>query len=106
MGSFMKLDRRFLLRGMFRGTVVSVALPFLDCFLDGNGQALAATGQRIPTRFATFFYGLGLTKALWVPKTAGLNYETTSQLRPLDPHKSKLNIFSGMRVIIDDNPNY
>jgi len=102
----MKFDRRFLLRGLFQGSAVAMTLPFLDCFLDGNGQALAATGQRIPTRFGTFFYGLGLTKALWVPKTAGLDYETTSQLRPLDPHKSKLNIFSGMRVIIDDNPNY
>ena len=51
----MALDRRFLLRGLFHGTAVSVALPLFDCFLDGNGQALAATGQRIPTRFGTYF---------------------------------------------------
>jgi hypothetical protein len=102
----MKLDRRFLLRGMFRGTAVSMALPFLDCFLDGNGQALAATGKRIPTRFGTYFYGLGLTKSLWVPKTTGTNYEMTSQLKPLEPYRGKINAFSGMRVIIDDNPNY
>ena len=48
-----------------------MALPFLDCFLDSKGQALAATGQRAPTRFGTFFYGLGLTKPLWMPKTGG-----------------------------------
>ena len=52
-----------------------VALPFLDCFLDNEGQALAATGERVPTRFSTFFYGLGLTKSLWVPKTTGQNYQ-------------------------------
>lgn len=102
----MKLDRRFLLRGMFHGSAAAVAVPFLDCFLDGNGQALAATGQRIPTRFSTFFFGLGLTTELWVPKKAGLDYEMTGQLKPLEPYKKKLNIFSGMRVIVDDNPNF
>jgi hypothetical protein len=83
-----------------------MALPFLDCFLDGKGQALAATGERIPTRFNTFFYGLGLTKSLWVPKATGQNYESTSQLKPLEPFKKKMNVFSGMRVLIDDNPNF
>ena len=102
----MKLDRRFLLRGTCRGAAAVMALPFLDCFLDSKGQALAATGERIPTRFNTFFYGLGLTKSLWVPKTAGLNYESTSQLKPLEPFKKKMNVFSGMRVLIDDNPNF
>jgi hypothetical protein len=102
----MKLDRRFVLRGSFQGALATVALPFLDCFLDSKGQALAATGQRIPTRFNTFFYGLGLTKSLWVPKATGLNYDTTSQLKPLEPFKQKMNVFSGMRVMVDDNPNF
>ena len=102
----MKLDRRFLLRGTCQGAAAMMALPFLDCFLNGNGQALAATGERVPTRFNTFFYGLGLTKSLWVPKTAGLNYETTEQLKPLEAFKKKMNVFSGSRVMIDDNPNF
>jgi hypothetical protein len=91
---------------MFRGSAATMALPFLDCFLDSKGQALAATGQRIPTRFSTFFYGLGLTKSLWVPKTAGLDYDMSGQLRPLEAYKKKLNVFSGLRVLIDDNPNF
>jgi len=102
----MKLDRRFLLRGTCQGALAVMALPFLDCFLDSKGQALAATGERVPTRFNTFFYGLGLTKSLWVPKTAGLDYETSIQLKPLEPFKKKMNVFSGMRVLIDDNPNF
>src|ERR1700722_16356203 len=102
----MKFGRRFLLRGLFQGSAVAMALPFLDCFLDGNGQALAATGQRIPTRFNTFFFGLGLTTQLWVPKKAGLDYEMTGQLKPLEPYRNKLNVFSGMRVMVDDNPNF
>ena len=85
----MKLQRRTLLRGMFQGSAAVMGVPFLDCFLDSKGQALAATGQRIPTRFSTFFFGLGLTTSLWVPKKAGLDYETTVQLKPLEPFKTK-----------------
>jgi hypothetical protein len=102
----MVIHRRTLLRGIFQGSVATMAVPFLDCFLDSKGQALAATGQRIPTRFSTFFYGLGLTTSLWVPKKTGLDYETTVQLKPLEPFKKKLNVFSGMRVMVDDNPNF
>ena len=102
----MKLQRRTLLRGMFQGSVAVMGVPFLDCFLDSTGQALAATGQRLPTRFSTFFYGLGLTTSLWVPKKAGLDYDTSVQLKPLEPFKKKMNVFSGMRVMVDDNPNF
>jgi hypothetical protein len=42
----MRFTRRTALRGMLGGGLVSVALPFLDCFLDVNGTALAATGGR------------------------------------------------------------
>lgn len=102
----MKLDRRFLLRGMFQGSAATMMVPFLDCFLDSKGQALAATGQKVPTRFNTFFFGCGLTKSLWVPKTAGQNYEMSVQLKPLEAYKNKLNVFSGLRIPFDDNPNY
>jgi hypothetical protein len=102
----MTLHRRTLLRGLFQGSAAVMGVPFLDCFLDSKGQALAATGQRLPTRFNTFFFGLGLTTSLWVPKKAGQDYETTIQLKPLEPFKKKLNVFSGMRVMVDDNPNF
>ena len=57
----MKFNRRFLLRGTVQGAVAVMGLPFLDCFLDGNGKALAADGRPLPTRFNTFFWGCGLT---------------------------------------------
>jgi hypothetical protein len=67
-------------------------------FLDSKGKALAATGRPLPTRFNTFFFGCGLTKQLWIPKTGGKDYEMTSQLKPLEAFRSKLNVFSGLRV--------
>ena len=101
----MAANRRFLLRGLFQGGGAVVALPFLDCFLDGNGEALAATGQKIPTRFGTFFWGCGLTKALFLPKSSGVNYEDTPQLASLKPYKAKFNLLSGFRAYVDDKPN-
>ena len=97
--------RRFLLRGLFQGSAAVMALPFLDCFLDSKGQALAATGRAIPTRFGTFFWGCGLTKTLYLPKASGANYDDTPQLASLKPYKNKLNLLSGFRAYIDDKPN-
>jgi len=101
----MKIDRRFLLRGTCQGALAVMGMPFLDCFLDSKGKALAATGRPLPTRFNTFFFGLGLTKQLWIPKSGGKDYEMTGQLKPLEPYRAKLNVFSGLRVPLDSKPN-
>jgi len=90
---------------MFQGSAAVVALPFLDCFLDGNGRALAATGRPIPTRFGTFFWGCGLTKSLFLPKSTGANYEDTPQLASLKPFKGKMNLMSGYRAYVDSRTN-
>jgi hypothetical protein len=41
------------------GGAVSLALPFLDCFLNTNGTALAS-GAALPLCYGTWFWGLGL----------------------------------------------
>lgn len=102
----MKIDRRSLLRGTFNGALAVMGLPFLDCFLDSKGEALAATGKPLPIRFNTFFFGCGLTNQLWIPKTGGKDWEMTPQLKPLEAYRSKLNVFSGLRVPLDDNANF
>ena len=51
----MKLDRRFLLRGTCQGALAVVGMPFLDCFLDNKGKAMAATGRPLPTRLGHLF---------------------------------------------------
>jgi hypothetical protein len=89
---------------MFQGSAAMVALPLLDCFLDGNGTALA-DGKPIPVRFGTFFWGCGLTKVLSQPKTTGLNYEDTPQLESLKPYKAKFNYLTGYRAFVDRKAN-
>ncbi len=97
-----KLKRREVLRGMVGGTAVSVALPFLDCFLNSNGTALA-DGGKLPVVFTSWFQGLGFTPGFWEPKTQGFNYESNLQLKPLDPFKKKITVFSGLRAYTDGN---
>src|SRR6478735_1292950 len=103
-GDLMKFNRRSLLRGSCQGALAVMALPFLDCFLNSKGRA-QTNGRALPTRFNTFFWGCGLTASLWIPKAAGTDYEMTVQLKPLEPYRKKLNVFSGLRVPLDSKPN-
>jgi hypothetical protein len=97
----MKFDRRTALRGMLGGGAVSVALPFLDCFLDINGTALAATGAPLPIRFGTWFWGCGLTPGRWIPRNTGAGYDMPPELKPLEAFKDRLSIFSGFKANTD-----
>ena len=100
------LSRRRVLRGMMAGGVVSVGLPFLDCLLNENGTAFAATGRALPPRFGTWFWGLGLGESSdWVPKATGSDYELPHSLGALKPLQSKMNLFSGTNVNLDGQTN-
>jgi len=102
-------SRRTIMKGMVGGAAVYVGIPTLDMFLDGNGEAYADTGVRLPVRFGTYFWGLGLTDtpagSRWVPKTKGPGFEITPELTSLTPVKDKVSVFSGFRVIGDGRPN-
>jgi len=97
--------RRRILKGAVAGSAITVGLPILDCLLNTNGTAFAATGAPIPTRFGSWFWGLGLGEGNWVPKTAGADYELPVQLQSLKPFQKKLNLFSGSEVFLDGQAN-
>lgn len=99
-----KFDRRSLLRGIMGGAGVSVALPFLDCFLDDNGQALAATGEQLPVGFGTWFQALGLTPGRWIPEKTGPDYEHNVELKVFDPFRDRMNVISGTQYFLDGRP--
>jgi hypothetical protein len=98
-------SRRNILRGALRGSAVAVSLPFLDLFLDGNGEALAATGAPIPTRFGTWFWGCGVNTARFFPSKFGRDYDIKDELKPIAPYKDKVSVFSNFNCILDGKPN-
>lgn len=99
------LNRRTLLRGAIGGASVSMALPLLDCFLNGNGTALAS-GAPLPVRFGTWFWGLGVTPARFFPKTVGKGYEILEESRPFEGMRDKVSIMSGFNVYTDGRPQF
>lgn len=105
-----RFNRRSLLKGVLTGgTAVCLGIPMLDQFMDANGETLAG-GAPIPTRFGTYFWGLGLTDtpaggSRWVPPTVGYDYEIMPELETFAALKEKVSVFSGFRVIGDGKPN-
>jgi len=106
MKSLIKMwTRRRILRGMLAGSAVTVGLPILDCVLNENGTAFADTGAPLPTRFASWFWPLGIGEMEWRPKGSGSNYELPWELAMFKPFQSRLNLFSGSQVFLDGATN-
>lgn len=97
--------RRKALRGMLGGAAVTVGVPLLDAFLDGNGVAMAATGAPVPVRFGTWFWGLGVNPSRWFPDTPGANYDLKPELAPIGEYSKKINILGNFSVPLDGAPN-
>ena len=100
----MTLNRRRVLRGVLNGGAVTVALPLLNCFLNGNGTALAS-GQPMPVRFGTWFWGLGIDAGIFVPKKVGSNYELPEQIASWKNISQHVNLFTGLTAFRDTDPN-
>ena len=102
------IHRRTVLKGLLGGSLVNVALPFLDCMLNDHGTALAATGSALPVRFGTWYWGMGHTPGHAIadkPQTApGIEFLTETQA--LKPYASQLNFFGGFGMPLDGRSNY
>lgn len=98
------MNRRRFLRGTLNGGVVSVALPFLNIFLNDSGTALAS-GAPIPLRFGTWSWGLGMSKDIFVPKKVGRDFDLPPEIEALAPVKDLINLYTNYNVFKDDAPN-
>lgn len=98
-------NRRRVLKGMVQGVGVTVALPLLDYFLDGNGKALAS-GAPMPVRFGTWGYGLGGTPGgLFVPQKTGFKYDLPEELESWAPIRDDVSLFTNGVAFPDASPN-
>ncbi len=98
------IERRAVLRSTTCGVAVSLGLPFMDCFLNVHGTALAASGTKLPVVFGTWWQGLGFTPGRWIPKKVGANYENNVELKAFDPFRDRMNIISGTKYFLDGRP--
>ncbi len=98
------LSRRRVLRGMLGGATVSLGLPLLDCFLNGNGTAMAS-GAPLPVRFGTWFWGLGMSAKAFVPSKVGADYDLPDELAALKGVREHVNVFTNFNAFRDSAPN-
>ncbi len=100
------LSRRTMLRGAIGGSAVALALPLLDAMLNTNGTALAS-GQPLPRRFVTWFFGNGVALKdvgnigaglRWAPEEQGPNYPLTPQLEPLAGVREYCSLLTGFEI--------
>lgn len=89
-----QLKRRTFLRGL-GGAML--ALPVLECMMDGHGIALAG-GLPLPKRFGVFFWGNGVRLDRWVPSSQGPGYTLSPALAPLAPVKDYCNVITNYQV--------
>jgi hypothetical protein len=99
-----KLSRRSVLRGIVGASAVSVGLPFLECFLNSNGTALAS-GAALPVRFGTWFWGLGMDSEAFIPKKVGPDYDLPPEIESWKDIKQHVNLLTNYHVITDGKPN-
>ena len=95
-----EFNRRRVLRGMLNGGAVTVGLPLLNTFLNGNGNAMA-DGTSMPVRFGTWFWGLGMSKSIFVPKQTGANYELPEEIESLRPIQKNMNLLTNLTAYRD-----
>jgi hypothetical protein len=88
------VSRRHVLRG---AGGIAIGLPLLEAMLPAaTAWAQAAAVPR--PRFAAVYIPHGKTMAKWTPKTEGRDFEFTEILKPLEPHRDRLNVISGLRL--------
>ena len=97
------LNRRRVLRGMLNGGAVTVGLPLLNIFLNGNGNAMA-DGSKMPVRFGTWFWGLGMNASVFTPKKFGTDFEFPPEIEMLGEHRDKINLLSNGTAFRDNSP--
>ena len=79
------MTRRTLLRGL--GT--SIALPLLDAMVP-------RFGPDTPRRMAFCYVPNGINMLHWTPKEEGAGFEFTRILKPLEPYREHVLLFSGL----------
>jgi hypothetical protein len=104
MSAFTDMSRRRVLRGVLNGGAVTVGLPLLNVFLNGNATAMA-DGAKLPVRFGTWSWGLGLNKAVFVPKKTGANFDLPEEIASLKDVQKHINLFTNFDGFKDANPN-
>jgi len=88
------ISRRTILQGF--GTAVS--LPLLEAMIPRTALGSPKSGSAVPRRMAFVYVPNGMHMPDWTPEQEGPLDKLPSILQPLAPHKSKMNVLSGLTL--------
>jgi hypothetical protein len=99
----MDFSRRRALKGLVGGSAVTVGLPLLNVFLNGNATAFA-DGAPMPVRFGTWYWHLGMQQKIFTPDKVGANYDLKEESMPFKPIQQHMNVLTNFTAFRDDCP--
>ena len=82
-------------RTVLKGAGVTMGLPMLEAMIPAASAQNAADPQ---LRAAFVYTPHGVILDEWVPTTEGADYEMTPILKPLEPFRDQVQIFSNMKL--------
>ena len=92
----MFISRLFLPRRTFlRGVGATVALPFLEAMVPAM-TATAKTAANAPRRWGAVFFPNGAIMEQWNPTQAGVDFDFSPSLKPLEGFRDSLVIVSNL----------
>src|SRR5690349_14123168 len=92
----MFITKKHLSRRTFlQGVGATVALPLLDSMV-GAQTPLRQSAAAPKARFVAFYVPHGATMDKWTPAAAGTDFTFTEILKPLEPHRDRINIISNL----------
>jgi hypothetical protein len=83
-------------RTMLQGAGAAFALPLLDAMIPA-GTALANTAANVPPRVGFVYVPHGAVEKFWVPKTTGKGFEFMPILKPMEPVRDYVTLFTNIR---------
>ncbi len=90
--------RTFLRSALGAGVVTKIALPLLDSMVPSM-TALAATAASPKSRLGFVYIPHGAVMDKWTPAREGAGFEFTPILKPLEAHRDKVVVISGLAAI-------
>src|SRR5688572_20780789 len=84
-------------RAVLRAGGACVALPLLDAMVPAGVPFAQVAGAVSPGRLAFVGFPHGAIMGKWSPAEAGRDYAMSEILAPLERHRARLTIISGLR---------
>ena len=90
-------------RTLLRGAGAAVALPFLESMVPA-ATPIAQTAASPAPRLVGLFVCHGMAAGYWVPDKIGSGFDFKPILRPLEPFRKDVTVFSGLHARSAESP--